>query len=402
MLGGIQVNEPNQKYWLKKMKSIGFNSVQVTTYAKQNVWDSDDLVFDAKNLDVIKEIQLAKKKGLKVIFVLRVYLDHAVPGNEFYWHGMIMPRNDEVLNKWFLKYQEFVIFWAKQAQEYGVDSFVIGSELNELTSTVTTEEISSLIRYYLDEKKSREIQEVYRELIDKNDQFSLANINKKHIALREWAKKVGMANNLSKLNARAGKLEKAWKEIIKKVKTHYSGQVSYAANFDQYTRVSFWKELDFIGINAYFPLQTKPDSQRKREEIMSDHWSEILNSIQEFISKIKSPDKKVIFTEIGYTTKVNSTFLPWLGDGVEYVSSLDRKKHLLISPKTDKKDYLERSLALETLYHTYKSKGFTFLSGLFYWKLSTLIEHEEIEPFVHVLGNPEDQRFEKALIHFIN
>jgi hypothetical protein len=39
--------------------------------------------------------------------------------------------------------------------------------------------------------------------------------------------------------------------------------LTYAANWDKYDQVSFWDELDFIGIQAYFPLtdQTNPSAE---------------------------------------------------------------------------------------------------------------------------------------------
>jgi hypothetical protein len=34
----------------------------------------------------------------------------------------------------------------------------------------------------------------------------------------------------------------------------YTGKLTYAANWDDFDKVPFWKELDYIGIDAYFPL----------------------------------------------------------------------------------------------------------------------------------------------------
>jgi hypothetical protein len=41
------------------------------------------------------------------------------------------------------------------------------------------------------------------------------------------------------------------------------GKLTYAANWDKYDQVSFWDELDFIEIQAYFPLtaQTSPTAE---------------------------------------------------------------------------------------------------------------------------------------------
>ena len=45
-----------------------------------------------------------------------------------------------------------------------------------------------------------------------------------------------------------------WKELIAEVRSIYGGPIIYAANWDSYDEIAFWDELDFIGIDAYFPL----------------------------------------------------------------------------------------------------------------------------------------------------
>ena len=49
--------------------------------------------------------------------------------------------------------------------------------------------------------------------------------------------------------------EKEWRSLIKKIKEVYHGPLTYAANFYlEFEQIKFWDELDFIGIQAYFPL----------------------------------------------------------------------------------------------------------------------------------------------------
>jgi hypothetical protein len=45
-----------------------------------------------------------------------------------------------------------------------------------------------------------------------------------------------------------------WKSLIKKVKAIYSGQLTYAENWDKIETVPFWSDLDYIGVDAYFPI----------------------------------------------------------------------------------------------------------------------------------------------------
>ena len=55
-----------------------------------------------------------------------------------------------------------------------------------------------------------------------------------------------------------------WKALIAKVREVYTGKVTYAANWDAYAAFPHWEDLDWIGIDAYFPLSESktPDCQR--------------------------------------------------------------------------------------------------------------------------------------------
>ena len=50
-----------------------------------------------------------------------------------------------------------------------------------------------------------------------------------------------------------------WGRLIEAVRERYRGQITYAANWDEYQRIPFWESLDFIGIDAYFPLSEDRD-----------------------------------------------------------------------------------------------------------------------------------------------
>ena len=55
------------------------------------------------------------------------------------------------------------------------------------------------------------------------------------------------------------KYEDKWIDIIEEIREVYSGKLIYCANWDSYKNVPFWKHLDYIGIDAYFPLGTTKD-----------------------------------------------------------------------------------------------------------------------------------------------
>ena len=45
-----------------------------------------------------------------------------------------------------------------------------------------------------------------------------------------------------------------WGRLIDSVRVHYHGEITYAGNWDSYKTFPHWVKLDFIGIDAYFPV----------------------------------------------------------------------------------------------------------------------------------------------------
>jgi len=85
-----------------------------------------------------------------------------------------------------------------------------------------------------------------------------------------------------------------WKKLIDKIKTVYKGKLTYAENWDTFTNVPFWKELDFIGVDAYFPLT---EEKTPTPEALKLAWQPHKEQIFELHKTIKKP---ILFTEYGY------------------------------------------------------------------------------------------------------
>ena len=50
-----------------------------------------------------------------------------------------------------------------------------------------------------------------------------------------------------------------WRKLIKDVRQVYSGTLTYAANWgEEFENITFWSELDAVGLDAYYPLSPKP------------------------------------------------------------------------------------------------------------------------------------------------
>ena len=160
LFGGIQVNEPDHARWARAVSAAGLDSVQVTLYARQGEWDSGDLWFDPERdaAAVVAEIRAARREGLRTVLVMRVALEHALPRNRHLWHGSIWPR-DELVDAWFSRYREFLLWGAGIAERERVDLLAIGNELSSMTSTTAIEQIPDLYAYWLDPARTGPVRE---------------------------------------------------------------------------------------------------------------------------------------------------------------------------------------------------------------------------------------------------
>ena len=405
-LGGIQVNEPDHDAWVNSLAESGMNTVAVTVYAKQGDWDSTNLWWEEEEPWVIAEARAARRRGLDVALVLRVALDHAFERNKFFWHGMIMPSSNDDLNEWFDRYSNYVLKWARIAEEEGIDVLAIGSELNSLTNTVSVDELPALEEYWSNEEKvERENARVleHREAIEGKQIWVRGNegyegiepyLDDRATAHAHWAEEVSFldaTDPVARVNARRQLVAGRWIELIERVREVYRGPLTYAANFDQFESVSFWNKLDLIGINAYFPLRKRdlPDtSVRSRTSLFKTRWTNILQTVDALRIRQGVPAHRVLFTELGYTRRANSTIEPWAANGFSVLSSPSGSRLMIWEEQPDEPS--ERTEAVKGLYEANLAMGGDFLAGILYWKLSTEPAHLEVEPFVLIIGDKAD------------
>ncbi len=96
-----------------------------------------------------------------------------------------------------------------------------------------------------------------------------------------------------------------WDIFINAVRDVYRGALTYAANWDNYENFPNWDQLDYIGINAYFPLSSAKNPSGA--EIM-EGWKIYHQKIKNIYEKYKKP---VIFTEYGYRSANGAVMKPW-------------------------------------------------------------------------------------------
>lgn len=96
-----------------------------------------------------------------------------------------------------------------------------------------------------------------------------------------------------------------WSSLIDTLKQVYHGKLTYAANWDDYQDFPYWKKLDYIGIDAYFPLSA--DETPTVNSLMKG-WSIYSDGLQKISALNNRP---ILFTEYGYRNVDYNSVEPW-------------------------------------------------------------------------------------------
>ncbi|MBT8231285.1 MAG: hypothetical protein KJN84_01555, partial [Bacteroidia bacterium] len=204
-----------------------FDSPNVTHH------DGDSVYMKKHDLHWSDKIKQVREAGFKVFFKPHLWITE--PRNNT-WRADIYPTSDENWEIWKDTYRNFILRYAKVAEEGKADMFCIGIEFSRLT-------------------------------IDK---------------------------------------PQYWIDLIKEIKSVYSGKLTYAANwFKEFEEITFWDHLDYIGIQAYFPLVKNTYPTVKQ---ISKGWKKYLPSIK---ATSKRFNRQILFTEMGYKSTSDSALVPW-------------------------------------------------------------------------------------------
>jgi hypothetical protein len=109
----------------------------------------------------------------------------------------------------------------------------------------------------------------------------------------------------TELKISAIKRPQFWQNLIKKTRAIYHGKLVYAANWDEYNFITFWDQLDYIGIDAYFSLVPKKDPSVSE---LVEAWKPHLEAIKTYQKQQKKP---ILFTEFGYMPIDSCTYRSW-------------------------------------------------------------------------------------------
>ena len=107
------------------------------------------------------------------------------------------------------------------------------------------------------------------------------------------------------------------KDLIVEIKNIYKGKLTYAANWDEFKRTPFWSDLNYIGVDAYFPVS---DSKTPTVAECLEGWKKHKVVIKGLSDKYKKP---ILFTEYGYRSVDFSGKEPWKSDRSMNVVNLE-------------------------------------------------------------------------------
>ncbi|MEP2278155.1 hypothetical protein [Maribacter sp.] len=141
----------------------------------------------------------------------------------------------------------------------------------------------------------------------------------------------------------------AWRAMIKKTRALYSGQITYAANWGaEFEKLEFWDELDFIGLNSYYPLSKKDNPT---DEELSLQFDTVKTKIKKVYDKFKKP---IVFTEIGF----RSVDTPWKNPHAEADDT--------INEEAQRRSY-------EIIFEGIKDEP--WCQGILWWKFPSYLEY---------------------------
>lgn len=105
-----------------------------------------------------------------------------------------------------------------------------------------------------------------------------------------------------------------WNALIERVRSTYSGKLTYGANSTNNNNdtfqnekkfIAFWPALDYAGLSVYYTISTGDNSIASLESSW-DYWNK--NDLQAFAQTIGKP---LLFSEVGYRSVSGAHYAPW-------------------------------------------------------------------------------------------
>lgn len=164
-----------------------------------------------------------------------------------------------------------------------------------------------------------------------------------------------------------------WNKLIKEVRKVYSGSITYAANWDEYKRISFWGDLDYIGVDAYFPLC---EEKTPTEDCLISGWKQWEQEMQ---AQALLYEKQILFTEFGYRSVDFTGKEPWKSDRSMTSVNLEGQ-----------------TIATKVIFEKFWNKK--WIAGGFLWKW--FIDHKNVGGLNNSRFTPQNKPVEQTIRKF--
>jgi hypothetical protein len=188
--------------------------------------------------------------------------------------------------------------------------------------------------------------------------YRLFILHHARLAEQEHADLLVIGTELGGLTSR----QAAWRELIRDVRRVWSGPLTYAANWgEEVERIAFWNDLDYVGVNFYYPLISKAGETPRAG---SPRLRELERTLENLSKRHRRP---VLFTEVGYAASASAALEPWK----EFNAPFD--------PQMQARCY-------EVVFQSFYRKP--WLAGLSWWKWPSPGRGSSEDPSFSPLGKP--------------
>jgi hypothetical protein len=176
------------------------------------------------------------------------------------------------------------------------------------------------------------------------------------VAQQAHADSLSIGNELSELTG--PQYRSYWVDLIHAVRQVYHGPITYAAATDEAKNVSFWDQVNEIGINAYPPLTAKTAPTVDQmvhawNSVPEDpYWATAMDHkspVDFFHSLATDYGKQVLFTEVGYRSVDGTNINPG-------------------NPSGSTPDAHEQADAFSAFFHVWSSEGGSWFKGANIWQ----------------------------------
>jgi len=181
---------------------------------------------------------------------------------------------------------------------------------------------------------------------------------------RQWITHYAMLASLHEMDALCVGVEfvhttqthpEKWSELIRDLRKLYAGPITYAANWGiEAEKLAFGSELDFIGVNCYYPLS-------KKEAASQDDLREGFEKIKTRLKAISEQhNRPVVLTEVGFRCVTRAWYNP----------HAEREGRSFDTKAQD----MGYEAVLEGVYEE------DWCKGMFWWKWPTYMSYAERNP----------------------